>query len=66
MITILTVLTALAMLGTLGVLFAGMVGLVRGTEADAARGNTLMRYRVLLQGVAVALFALLLLALRAG
>ena len=63
MITILTVLLALSMLGTLGVLFAGMVGMVRG-DGTGTRGNTLMRWRVTLQGVALALFALLLLAMR--
>lgn len=63
MITILTILVALAMLGTLGVLFAGMVGMVRG-DADGHRSNALMRWRVTLQGVALALFALLLLMLR--
>ena len=57
--TILVILVAVAMLATLGVLFAGMVGLVRG-GGDPARSNALMRWRVVLQGVALALFALLL------
>jgi len=66
MITILTVLVALAMLATLGVLFAGMVGMTRGEEGPAAmaRSNALMRWRVTLQGVALALFALLLMLMR--
>ena len=51
------------MLGTLGVLAAGMVGLVRG-GGDPARSNRLMRWRVLLQAVALVLFALLLLLLQ--
>lgn len=59
MITLLTILVALAMLGTVGVLFAGMLGLVRG-GGDPRRSNALMRWRVILQGVALALFALLL------
>ncbi|MFT8247318.1 twin transmembrane helix small protein [Roseomonas sp. BN140053] len=63
MITILTILVALSMLATLGVLFAGMVGMVRG-DGDGARANGLMRWRVTLQGVALALFALLLLLMR--
>lgn len=51
------------MLGTLGVLFAGMVGMVRG-DATGTRSNALMRWRVTLQGVALALFALLLMMMR--
>jgi hypothetical protein len=60
--TIVTVLLALAMLGTLGILFAGMVGLAQGK--DGARSNTLMRWRVWLQGIALALFVILLLMTR--
>lgn len=62
MITFLTVLTIVAMLATLGVLFAGMLGLVRG--GDPVRSNALMRWRVLLQGVALLLFVILLSLLR--
>lgn len=58
--TLLTILTVLAMLAVLVVLFAGMFGFVAG-RTDGARANRLMQYRVLLQGVAIALFALLLL-----
>jgi hypothetical protein len=61
--TLLTILVVLAMLGVLATLFAGMVGLVRG-NGNAARSNRLMRWRVILQGVAIALFALLLFVLR--
>ncbi len=57
--TILLILVVAAMLGTLGVLLAGMLGMVRG-GGDPARSNALMRWRVVLQGVAVLLFALLL------
>jgi hypothetical protein len=57
--TILTVLLILAMLGTLGVLFAGMLGLAKGQ--DGAQSNKLMRWRVWLQGLALALFVALLL-----
>ncbi|MBV8914784.1 MAG: twin transmembrane helix small protein [Acetobacteraceae bacterium] len=63
MTTILAVLVALAMLGTLGVLLAGMFGLVRG-GGDPRRSNTLMRWRVVLQGVAILLFVILLTLLR--
>jgi hypothetical protein len=61
--TFLMVLVGLAMAGVLGVLLAGMVGLVRGDE-DAGRSNRLMRWRVILQGVALALFALMMLLVR--
>lgn len=62
MTTFLTVLVVLAMLGTAGVLFAGLIGLARG-GGDPGRANALMRWRVVLQAVALALFALLLLLL---
>ncbi len=61
--TVLMVLVVLAMAGVLGVLGAGLVGLVRG-GGDPVRSNRLMRWRVLLQAVALVLFALLLTLLR--
>ena len=64
MTTFLTILLVLAMLATLGTLFMGMVGMVRGGEGNAGRGNALMRWRVTIQGVALAIFALLLLVMR--
>ena len=51
------------MLATLGVLFAGLFGLVRG-GGNPARSNQLMRWRVILQGAALLLFALLVTVLR--
>ena len=63
MTTVLTILVALAMFATLGVLLAGMFGLVRG-GGDPRRSNALMRWRVLLQGVAILLFVILLSLLR--
>jgi hypothetical protein len=60
--TLVAVLLILAMLGVLGTLFAGMLGLARGQ--DGARSNALMRWRVMLQGLALALFVLLLLISR--
>jgi len=61
--TFLTILIALLMFATLGVLFAGLVGLVRG-GGNPARSNALMRWRVILQGAALLLFALLMSLLR--
>ena len=62
--TVLLILMVLAMLATLGVLIAGMVGRVR-SNGDAARSNTLMRWRVILQAVALLLFLGLMSLLRA-
>jgi hypothetical protein len=59
MITFLTILVAIFMLATLGTLFAGVLGVVR-EDGSPRRSNKLMQWRVLLQGVTLALFALLL------
>ncbi len=59
MSTVLSILLGVVMLALLGVLGAGMFGLVRG--GDPRRSNALMRARVLLQGVALAIIALILL-----
>ena len=61
--TVLVALVALAMLATVGVLFAGLLGMVRN-PGDGARSNRLMRWRIGLQLLAVALFGLLLLLTR--
>ena len=47
------------MLATLGTLFAGMLGMARG-DGSGARSNLLMRWRVIIQGITLLLFALLL------
>ena len=47
-----------AMLITLGVLFAGLISMAIGGDFNRKYGNKLMRYRVLAQGLAIALFAL--------
>jgi hypothetical protein len=57
--TILTILVVIGMLATLGTLFAGMLGLAR-SESSGGRSNLLMRWRVLIQGITLVLFALLL------
>lgn len=61
--TVLVVLLAIAMLATLGVLFAGMIGFARN-DGDGQRSNRLMRWRVMLQGIALGLFLLLMLVSR--
>jgi NADH:ubiquinone oxidoreductase subunit 6 (subunit J) len=55
----LTVLLVLAMLGVLGVLGVGVVSMIRG--GDPRRSNNLMQMRVVLQGVALLVLALLML-----
>lgn len=49
----------MALLATVGVLFAGLLGMVRGTQ-DAHRSNKLMQYRVAFQAIALVLFVTLL------
>jgi hypothetical protein len=61
--TFLAILVAILMLATLGVLFAGLFGLVRG-GGNSQRSNKLMQWRVILQGAALLLFALLMTLLK--
>ncbi len=56
------ILIVVAMLMTLGVLFAGMLTMARGGEFNRKHGNRLMRWRVIMQGIALLLFALAMLA----
>ena len=48
-----------SMAATLGVLIVGMIGMARGMPGETSQ--KLMRYRVLLQGLTLALFAILML-----
>ncbi len=48
----------IAMLATLAVLGIGIVGFIRGGAFNEKYGNKLMRARVIMQGVALAMFAL--------
>ncbi len=61
--TFLAILVAILMFATLGVLFAGLLGLVRG-GGNPQRSNKLMQWRVILQGAALLLFALLMTLLK--
>ncbi len=60
---VLILLIGAALLGTLGVLFAGVITLAQPNH-DPRRSNALMRWRVVLQGTALLLLALLLLLAR--
>jgi hypothetical protein len=56
------ILIGLAMLATLGVLFMGVINMARrGGSAGGMRSNKLMQWRVILQGLALLLFALFML-----
>ncbi|HEX3861345.1 MAG TPA: twin transmembrane helix small protein [Stellaceae bacterium] len=59
MSTFLTVLLVLVMLGVLGVLGVGVATMIRG--GDPRVSNKLMQSRVILQGVALLVLALLML-----
>jgi len=57
----LTILLVVLLIGVLGVLGAGVLGVVQG-GGDPMRSNRLMRWRVILQGLALLVFALLMLS----
>ena len=58
---LIVILLVLAMLLTLGVLFAGVLTMGRPGMAGRLHSNKLMRWRIYLQGLAIALFALAML-----
>jgi hypothetical protein len=60
--TFLTIAIVIAMLAVLGTLAMGIIQMARGN--DPHRSNRLMQQRVLLQGLAIALFAALLFMLK--
>ncbi len=52
------ILLALALLAVLIVLFVGIFGMAKGGEFNDKYGNRLMRLRVIMQFVAIILFAM--------
>jgi NADH:ubiquinone oxidoreductase subunit 6 (subunit J) len=60
--TVLGVLLVLSMIAVVVVLVAGVIGMIHG--GDPRRSNRLMRMRVVMQGVALVIFAILLLLWR--
>lgn len=54
------ILILVAMGATLAILLAGIVTMARGGAFNRKYGNRLMRYRVIFQGIAILLFALLI------
>jgi hypothetical protein len=52
----------IAMLLTLAVLGMGLISMVKGGEFNRKYGNRLMQARVIMQGIAIALFAIAMLS----
>lgn len=59
-------LMVVGMVATLAILATGIYSMVRGGEFNERWGNRLMRYRIVAQGFALAMFALGLMLLRNG
>ncbi len=55
------ILLGLSMLAVLGVLFWGIFTMANGGEYNAKWSNKIMRYRVILQGIALLIFVVVLL-----
>jgi predicted membrane channel-forming protein YqfA (hemolysin III family) len=66
MFDILSILLVVAMGLTLVVLFSGLVSMARGGEFNRKNANRLMRLRVLFQGVAILIFAVLFFVFKGG
>ncbi|MDW3205991.1 MAG: twin transmembrane helix small protein [Alphaproteobacteria bacterium] len=60
------ILMVIAMVATVGILFTGIIAMARGGEFNNKWGNRLMRYRILAQMIALAMFAVALGLLRSG
>lgn len=56
---LLKILVGIALVATVGALVAGVVAMARGGSFNARWGNKLMRLRIVAQGAAVALLAVL-------
>lgn len=63
---LLAILIVIAAGATLFVLVKGVIGMAQGNDISGERSQNLMRKRVLYQGVAILLAALLLLLMRGG
>lgn len=61
MSSILFTLLIISMVAVFAVMVVGMVSMTKGGEFNQKYGNKLMRLRIILQGVALVLFALVLL-----
>ena len=54
------ILLGLSMLAVAGVLFWGVFTMARGGEYNAKWSNKIMRYRIVLQGIALVVFVVIL------
>lgn len=59
------ILMIVSMIAAAGALGTGLVGMIKGGEFNAKYGNKLMRWRVILQGVALVCMAAAMMASRA-
>ncbi len=55
-----------AMVGTLAVLFMGLFSMARGGEFAKRNSNRFMRWRVIMQGVAILLFIIFMMTWHRG
>ena len=62
MTSVVTVLMVLALAATVIVIVVGVIGMARGGEFNRRYANRLMRLRIVFQGLAVLLFAILIFA----
>lgn len=61
MITLLNILLFICMASVFGSLAYGLYSMIRGGEFDRTHANRAMRWRVILQGIALFIFFLILL-----
>jgi hypothetical protein len=55
-----------AMIATLAVLFMGLFSMARGGEFDKRNANRFMRWRVIMQGIAILLFIIFMMTWHRG
>lgn len=63
---VIIILLAITLAAVVIVLLAGVIGMARGGDFNAKYSNRLMRLRVILQGVAIALFLVLVVSAKRG
>lgn len=62
----LAIVVVIACLAVLGVLFLGLFSMARGGDFNRKYGNALMRWRVVLQGLALVILIIAVLIAKAG
>jgi type III secretory pathway component EscT len=66
MFYVLLVALGVCMLATLGIVFAGVIGATQQGDFNRKYGNKLMQLRVLMQAIAIAIFALVIYFTKGG